>query len=378
MRESHALGRGGATSGRERAASNRPDGSRGQGWASGQRPPAGWRWALPPPAPRWPRLLLAVGLALVAVAGLGLAVLHGVAERYGGALSRERLLDPTARREGRGVTGPLNYLLIGSDRRASNPDAGQRADTILVVHIPAELDRAYLVSVPRDLLVSIPATQSVGYPGGTDKINNSFQLGGAGPRGAQLLSATISQLTGLRFNGAAIVEFSGFRKVIDLVGGVTMCVDRQVRSIHTGEVFVPGCRPMNGAQALDYARQRDDLPNGDYDRQRHQQQLVKAIIDKVDIGDLAADPAKLDELIRAVGSLVTVDAGGISLKDLALALRGLRTEALVGVQVPSHAANSDSASYVLLDPGSDGLFASLRRAEVGGWAATNPAWVNRL
>ena len=102
----------------------------------------------------------------------------------------------------------------------------------------------------------------------------------AAQAGARLLSATLHRLTGIRFDGAALIDFSGFRKVIDLLGGVQMCVDTEVRSIHTDRVFPPGCQQMDGAQALDYVRQRYDLPGGDYDRQRHQQQLLRAMLDR--------------------------------------------------------------------------------------------------
>ncbi|WP_212827947.1 LCP family protein [Polymorphospora rubra] len=312
------------------------------------------------------------------LAGAGLTGLRSLADRYGNSVTTEQLLAPDARGDRAGVTGPLNYLLIGSDLRASNPGAGQRADSIVIVHIPAGLNRAYLVSVPRDLLVQIPADPAAGYTGGTDRINAAFQFGNAGATGAKLLSATVTLLTGVRFDGAAILDFSGFRRVIDLIGGVQMCVDTEVRSIHTGHVFTTGCHQMDGARALDYVRQRYDLPNGDYDRQRHQQQLLKAVLQKVDLGDLVAQPVRLDQFIRAVGSSFTVDTSGVPVEDLAFALRGLRPEALLGVQMPTHAQDVAGSSYSMLDPAADSLFRALRQAQVPDWTTVNPAWVNRL
>jgi LCP family protein required for cell wall assembly len=329
-----------------------------------------------PTTSRRAKLLLGVGLVLLALAIVSGVGLWSLTDRYDNSVAKEQLLDPAARRERATVSGPLNYLLVGSDRRASSPTGEERSDTIMVVHIPAGLDRAYLVSVPRDLLVAIPPVPGTGYAGGSDKINAAFQHGGGDQGGTRLLSATLTRLTGLRFDGAALIDFSGFRSVIDLLGGVRMCVDTQVRSIHTNTLFTPGCHQMSGAQALDYARQRYDLPGGDYDRQRHQQQLLRAMADKIASSELAGNPAKLDQVLRGLGSSLTVDTNGLPLEDLVLALRDLRSNTLFGVQVPSYPEIIDETSYVLLDPAASDLFRSLRDDEVDAWARANPRWVN--
>jgi LCP family protein required for cell wall assembly len=307
------------------------------------------------------------------VSGFGMRALT---DRYDHSVAKETLLDPSVRGDRANATGPLNYLLIGSDQRPSQPSDDARSDTIIVVHVPASMDRAYLISIPRDLLVDIPADGS--YAGGNDKVNAAFQYGGGGPGGAQLLSVTLSRLTGLRFDGAALVDFSGFERVIDLVGGVRMCVDTPVRSIHTGTSFAAGCQRMTGARALDYARQRYDLPHGDYDRQRHQQQLLRAIMDRMAPSDLMSNPIKLDQVIRAVGSALTVDTNGAPLEDLVFAMRGIHSSTLVGIQLPSHPETIDEISYDLRDPDSDGLFQALRAGDLDGWVRANSRWVNQL
>ena len=329
------------------------------------------------PARRW-KILLTVGLSLLMIAGLGGIALRALVARYDQSVVKEQLLDPHARREHATVTGPLNYLLIGSDQRAGNPDAGQRSDTIMIAHLPAGLDRAYLLSVPRDLLVEIPADAASGYAGGTDKINAAFQFGNGGRDGSRLLSATLTRLTGIRFDGAAIIDFTGFHRVIDLVGGVQMCVDTPVRSIHTGTMFDPGCRDMDGAQALDYARQRYGLPDGDYDRQRHQQQLLRAILDRVADTDLMTNPVKLDQVIRGVGSALTVDTNGLPTEDLVFALRGLRPDDLAGIRLPTYSETIDDTSYDRLDAEADGLFRALRGSDLADWVGAHPEWVNHL
>lgn len=330
-------------------------------------------------APVWAKVALGVGLLLVLLSALGGAGLHLLANRYDGSVVKERLLDPAARRERADVAGPLNYLLVGSDQRpGASPDHDQRSDTIMIAHLPAGLTRARLISVPRDLLVEIPPAPATGYPGGTDKINAAFQYGGGGQGGTRLLSATLTRLAGIRFDGAALIDFSGFARVIDLLGGVRMCVDTRVESIHTRTVFEVGCHQMDGARALDYARQRYDLPNGDFDRQRHQQQLMRAMLDRITTTDLIRNPLRLDQVIRAIGSSFTVDTNGVPLEDLIFALRGLRTDALLGVQLPSHAEMIDELSYVMLDAAADDLFAALRGADLERWIRANPRWVNPL
>lgn len=291
-------------------------------------------------------------------------------------MTKQQLLDGTARERRTDLSQPLNYLLIGSDHRPGANPEDQRSDSILIVHVPAGMRQAYLISIPRDLLVAIPAAP--GYGGGQDKVNAAYEHGGGGEAGARLLSATLTRLTGIRFDGAALVDFSGFQQVIDLLGGIRMCVDTQVRSIHTKTLFTPGCQQMDGARTLDYVRQRYNLPDGDYDRQRHQQQMLRAVLDKAGETHLRSDPVKLDQVLRAVGGALTVDTNGVPVEDLLLALRSLPADALQGVQVPSYPQTIDEVSYVVLDNGGGGVFEAVRGARMPAWAAANPRWVNRL
>ena len=218
------------------------------------------------------------------------------------------------------IKGAINFLLLGTDEREGQLEEGARADSIMLVHIPATHDRVFMISFPRDLHVTIPPFPEVGMTDSWDtKINAAFSMGArpAGPggsvwsrptdlsaegrsRGAALTMLTISDLVadtgGLKFNGWATVDFKGFEDVVNALGGVYMCVDTDVYSIHywadgtwtgnplhedyggrygTGYHYVKGwCGDMAPWQALDYSRQRYELPHGDIDRNRHQQQLM--------------------------------------------------------------------------------------------------------
>ncbi|GAA1755544.1 hypothetical protein GCM10009681_28330 [Luedemannella helvata] len=318
-----------------------------------------------------------VGLAILAlVVAAGLVAARVTVQLYDRAVQRDVLLDPDARATmpGSTVSGPLNFLLLGSDKRRSNPAMGQRADTIIIAHLTRELDHAYLISIPRDLLVEIPAQPGQNFPGASAKINAAFEYGGA-----QLVASTLSNLTGIRFDGAAVIDFAGLRAAVKVLGGVRMCVDTRTVSIHTGAVFEKGCRRMDSAQVLDYLRQRDSLPDGDFGRQRHQQQFIKALAEEVRRQNLLLHPIKLDRLIRSVASSLVVDLGSASLTDLLFAVRGITEQNLTGIRLPTYYDMIDNISYVVVEqPRAPDLFAAVRTDTLAAWAGANRKWVNRI
>ncbi|GAA2350870.1 hypothetical protein Cme02nite_24010 [Catellatospora methionotrophica] len=227
---------------------------------------------------------------------------------------------------GKAFEGAFNILLLGIDTRAGQDATNARSDTILILHVSQNHDQAYLMSVPRD----------VNIPGSQQKINGAFTngLGSNGDWKGGLKSAakSISKLAGgMTFQAAAVIDFGGFKTFIDALGTVPMCVEAPTKSIHNYMVkgkpkyiggiadeheadsyarrsgnprflHKPGCREMAGWEALDYARQRY-LPDGsgDYGRQRHQQQLIKAMAKKAGSAGVLTDFGKVNELISAVG-----------------------------------------------------------------------------
>lgn len=317
------------------------------------------------------------------IAGGGFVAMKSLFHRYDSNLNHEILLDPSAR-EGTPLGSwfrrdeALNFLLLGSDLRAGQPEEGQRSDTIIIAQVSGDRDAVHLVSIPRDLLVDIPGFAATDFGGSREKINAAFHFGGGSNGGVQLLSATLAKLTGIKFDGAAVINFNGFEQVIDMLGGVEVCVDTEVRSIHTGRIFPLGCHVMNGAEALDYSRQRYGLANGDYDRQRHNQQLLKAIFGTAVSKDVVYNPVKVDRFIRALGDSLTVDTGEASLDDVVMALRGLNSESLFGVTVPSHPEMIGNESYVVMDGEAASLFDAMQGASLAKWAGQNPKWVHPL
>ncbi|GAA4244135.1 LCP family protein [Dactylosporangium darangshiense] len=356
---------------------------------------------LPGRDPIWARLLIVFGLAIVLVSGTAVAAVDLLNNRYTANINQSTLLgensragNPDETKHG-DVEGPLNFLLLGSDLRALDPQDGQRSDSIIILHIPATMDRAYLLSIPRDLRVRIPKFPPTNFGGAShDKINAAFQFGGGGEGGVQLLSETLHDMLGIQFDGAAIVNFDGFKAAVDLLGGVDMCIDQKVTSIHLGwddkgnylspadgghpAVYEPGCHHLESYQALDLVRQRKSLPNGDYDRQKNQQKFIRAMLTKAKEKGLTTNPLAADRFIRAIGQALTVDTNGVSLADLMFALRNVSPDNLMGLQVPSEPQDIGGISYVVALPESEALYNAVRDDLLDSWSVENPTWVNHM
>jgi LCP family protein required for cell wall assembly len=308
------------------------------------------------------------------------------------------------------LTGAANVLLVGIDTRGK---VGEpiRADSIIIMHIPADHSQAYLVSVPRDSSVDIPAYPKNGYGGGRAKINAAYSYGSEGKGGRsggfELLALTIKKLAGITFDAGAIIDFNGFKAVVEALGGVNMCIDERVTSIHVGfdsagkqrvpykgqppnqhqvpgvrpQVYEKGCRHLKDWEALDYVRQRDLLANGDgdYGRQRHQQQFIKAIAKTAMSAGVITNPAKLDSVLTAAGQALTLDSGGISIPDWVLAMRGIAGSPMTMVKTNGGKYQSfrvDGESREQLTPDSLALFQAVKQDKVGDFIAAHPDWVS--
>jgi LCP family protein required for cell wall assembly len=313
------------------------------------------------PIPRWARICTILGALLMVVSGGLLVTSEALLARYEGAVTEENLFGDTPAEPKVDLKGPLNILLVGIDPRDSK--SLPLADSIMILHVPAGLDRAYLFSLPRDLVVDIPRFAKADYAGGTGKLNAAMMYGSRTPNGGtpnraqgfELLSKTITQYTGIqRFDAGAIVNFNGFKKIVDAMGGVTMYVDQNVKSEHmqpNGKhrphdgsnsehpyygpqaEYKKGTRQLEGWQALDYVRQRYGLPKGDYDRQRHQQQFVRAMAQQALSKGVVGNPVKLDKVLRAAGEALVFNGRGHSIADWGWALRNLREDTIQMVKL---------------------------------------------
>src|SRR5918998_1777175 len=169
--------------------------------------------------PRWARICTVFGTVLMVLSGAVLVGAEVLMARYEGAVGKADLFGDQAagaKERKSDIKGPLNSLLVGIDPR--KPESPPLADSVMVLHVPAGLDRAYLFSLPRDLYVQIPEFSKADFDGAQDKLNAAMSYGsrkaGQNPDAAQgfeLLANTVQQVTGIpRFDAGAIINFSGF------------------------------------------------------------------------------------------------------------------------------------------------------------------------
>lgn len=277
--------------------------------------PVGPAQRQPPPRPRapsaprkrrrWLRILLSALLVVVLLVGAG--IVAGVVW-FDGRLHREQVLADYADRPapGRGT----NWLIVGSDSRqtlsaaqqqdlATGGDIGDgRTDTILLVHLPGVGSGVptTMVSIPRDSYVPIPEH-------GKDKINAAFGMGGA-----SLLVRTVEQATGLRIGHYAEIGFGGFARLVDALGGVTVCPKTPLSDPLAGLDLPAGCQTLDGRSALGYVRTRD-TPRADLDRMVHQRQFVAELLHRAGSPAVWLNPSRWYAVPRAAADALTVDRG---------------------------------------------------------------------
>jgi LCP family protein required for cell wall assembly len=257
----------------------------------------------------------------------------------------------------------MNVLLVGSDRRdtatgdiadatgkGNDGTTGQRSDTIMVLHIDPNQGRAAILSIPRDFYVPIGTT------GSKDKINASFSIGGP-----ELLIATIKQSLGIEINHYVEVDFEGFSRIVDTIGGMSVYVDAPARDSMTGlDLPVAGCNKVDGYQALAFVRSRYyesyergrwvSGTNSDLDRITRQQDFVRRMM-KEAISSGLSNPLTLNRLINIGIDNLTVDQQ-MSTKDittLARKFRSINPDTVDMLTLPTTDAYVGDASVQLLD-----------------------------
>ncbi|MEY2469785.1 MAG: hypothetical protein QOF21_2483 [Actinomycetota bacterium] len=287
---------------------------------------------------------------------------------------------------------PMNVLLVGSDTRANISKAergkfgnegdvgGERTDTMMVLHIDPQAEKASILSIPRDLYVKIAGT------GITDRINTAYALhttkrttttsrASATTRAGALnsttipasqikdgpsrLIATIKQELGVEIDHYIEVDFNGFRAIVNAVGGVTVPFPAPARDKLAGlDVKQAGCVSLSGDQALGYVRSRHfqsfesgkwhSDPTGDIGRISRQQDFIRRMLGKA-ISRGARNPIKLNALIGAGIDNVRIDSA-LSSKDIlrvGTRFRSLAPEAVDMVTLPTSGFRTSAGASVL-------------------------------
>jgi len=251
---------------------------------------------------------------------------------------------------GAASSGPLNVLLAGVDLRSGltprqqaqlhvGHDVSSNSDTMMLIHVSGDRSRVTVVSLPRDSWVQIPGH-------GMSKINAAFGLGGP-----NLMVKTVEQNTGLTINDFIQVNFLGFIKVIDALGGVNVCMPQAVSDPYSGLDLTAGVHHVDGLTALEYARDRHSFALSDLARIQDQQRLLASLLSEAISSGTLANPVKLSGFLRAAVAAVKVDQT-LNVSALADQLRGISSGAVRFMTVPLANLNyqtSTGQSAVLWD-----------------------------
>jgi LCP family protein required for cell wall assembly len=303
------------------------------------------------------------GLAAVTALGLAAVLAAGLVAAAAGPTPAGAQEDPavTVQKAHAGAATPalkgrLVLLTIGSDAgaprfgRGGSMESG-RADALQLIVLDTARRRGVVLSFPRDSYVPIPGH-------GTNKINAAMTFGGP-----QLLVATFERLTGLSIDYYALTSFDGLTDLVDKVGGIRVDVDMDLRDKASGAFLDKGRRKLKGFQALAYARARKTLPGGDFDRSRHQGQILIGGLGTFQ-RQVAGDPTRLLAWLAATREEVRTDLPFPELLRLALLATTVPPSAIRNLPVPGAAGSAGGASVVRLQPGAYALFERLRAGQL--------------
>jgi LCP family protein required for cell wall assembly len=251
----------------------------------------------------------------------------------------------------------LNILLAGTDNGSSGTtlsdavasgewDPGDfRSDTMMVVHFDASREHVYVVSIPRDAWVPVDGI-------GMSKINAAFAYGGP-----SLMVRTVEQMTDLRIDHLAMIDWEGFRDLTTALGGVRVYIPETFYDSSQKREWTKGRHLLAGQDALAYVRTRYDLPsnNGDFGRINRQQNFMRQVMHDALASGTLANPIKLTNVLHAVTNHLTVDEdfSSADMRTLALQLRGIDSRAVKFMTAPlaknPYGTSPDGESIVRLD-----------------------------
>ncbi|MEV1024944.1 LCP family protein [Streptomyces sp. NPDC050264] len=272
-------------------------------------------------------------------------------------------------RPGEQHDGSMNILLLGSDSRAGTHGqygtgvAGARADTAMVLHVDKTHKKASVVSIPRDTMVERP--QCATGHGGTAPaahqamFNSSYQVGGPA-----CTVKTVEKMSGLRMDHYLEVDFKGFQKLIDELGGVDITTHKAIEDPNSGLSLKAGQHTLKGKQALELVRTRHGVGDGsDLGRIQLQQAFVKALIHRADTVDPLSHPGKAYDLADTATKTVSADSGLAStdkLLGLGKDLKGISPGHTNMVTMPVTYDTQDAGRVLPLDKASHRVWSALR------------------
>ncbi|EGX56126.1 hypothetical protein SZN_29410 [Streptomyces zinciresistens K42] len=258
--------------------------------------------------PRWAmRAVTTLSVVVLASAGIG----HAVVSSLDARIAR---VDPFKDMKNRPEAGNgMNLLLVGTDGRDRITEEERRryrlggapchcTDTIMIVHISEDRERASVVSLPRDSYAEVPARR--GRPAHPVKLNAAYAEGGP-----NLTVRTVERMTRVKIDHYLEVDFTSFMKTVDVLGGVRICTAKPLKDSYTGLDLPAGTHRLMGGQALQFVRSRHLGGDADLGRVQRQQRFLAALITRATSSGILLNPMRFRDVTRAVLGSVRADKG---------------------------------------------------------------------
>jgi polyisoprenyl-teichoic acid--peptidoglycan teichoic acid transferase len=242
---------------------------------------------------------------------------------------------------------PLFILALGSDARRGQPVERERSDSIHIIGVNFVTRRATILGFPRDSWVNIPGH-------GTSKITTAMSAGG--PR---LMVATLERLTGIRIDFWVLTSFGGLTRMVNAIGPLRVRVAQPMHDRYSGANFSAGVHRFRGKQALAFARDRHDVPQGDISRSKNQGILMMSALSKLR-KDFAQNPAILFKWLAVGWRNIHTDIKPAMLLDLLLTASQIPSTRVNNLVVPASTGSVGAQSVVFISPAASRLYADMR------------------
>lgn len=321
-------------------------------------------------------ILSVIALVLVAVLAAGY-YLFNLSHKFNTQKSTVSIAFTPEEEKARPVKDPddgsMNILLLGVDHSDEADEganslteaAGQRSDSMMLVHIPESRDEIFVMSMVRDTWIEIP-----GY--GMNKLNAAISLGGV-----PLLMQTIEGTFDTKIDHVAMIDFEGFRELSTALGGVTVDNDFAFTAHDTDYFYPVGPVTLEGDRALRFVRERKSFTDGDYQRVRNQRKFISAAVDQMLSPGVLTNPAKVYELVDKVSPYLTFDESfdAATIVGLGMQLKNVNADDLRMLTMPT-AGTSTSADGQSIELASEAAIAqigeALRTDTMAEYLAENP------
>ncbi|MBR7672163.1 LCP family protein [Streptomyces daliensis] len=267
--------------------------------------------------------------------------------------------------------GSMDILVLGSDSRSGDnaeygaDQGGQRSDTAMIVHVNEKHDAASVVSIPRDTIVQRPACEKDDdsgqqAPAQKAMFNSAYEVGGPA-----CAVKTVESLSGVRMDHYVEVDFSGFKKLIDTLGGVEITTTKKIKDKDSRLDLPAGTHRLDGEQSLGLVRTRHGVGDGsDLGRIQLQQAFIKALMDQVNSIGLFSNPKRLYDLADTATASVTTDSELDSVNELAgmaQMLKGVKSDDIQMTTLPVEYDPADPNRVIPLEEKTEQVWAALKK-----------------